>query len=95
MRGAATPPACARILTCTFTPHPPPTHTPLLPQVKILLDTFLKDIAVSADNFGQGAPYSHEHTTTEQAFASLDVSKAVRAAGLLILAWVAVEGVPA
>lgn len=46
-------------------------------QVKNLLDTFLKDIGISAEDFAETAPYSHENVTTDGAFEIIEGSKAV------------------
>lgn len=46
-------------------------------QVKSLLDTFLKDIAIAAEEFIEKAPYAHENNDTKQAFAAIEESKDV------------------
>ncbi|KAF5831208.1 dynein-1-beta heavy chain, flagellar inner arm I1 complex [Dunaliella salina] len=44
-------------------------------EVKSLLDTFLKDVSIAAEEFTHTAPYSHENTTTLKAFATIEESK--------------------
>jgi hypothetical protein len=41
-------------------------------RVKVLLDTFLRDIGVMQEEFTKAAPYSHEGTTLAAARATID-----------------------
>ena len=45
-------------------------------KVKTMLDSFLKEVAVFAEEFFAGAPYSHEGKTSEVALAYVEASKA-------------------
>jgi hypothetical protein len=49
-------------------------------RVKVLLDTFLRDIGVMQEEFTKAAPYSHEGTTLAAARATIDRWRATVAA---------------